>query len=211
MPNKICFDFDGVMVRSRHEDKTFLWSMALAPDLNFPMDLRATLFALPHWHDIVTGKKDFRDRLDLLFRDADAPCSVDTFVEYWLEHDLNWYDEIVTIARDAKARGAELYVTSNQDRLRSAYLRRQPLVQDLFNAIVTSSDLGVAKPDPLFFRKAFDVIGAADGDRPILIDDDSRNVAAAIDAGWTGIYFNPDLDPAATPAVLRNKLFDALA
>ena len=204
---KVCFDFDGVLVRSRYEDKTFLWSQAIEADLGISAALRAELFAPPHWQEIVVGKKPFQERLVQLFAEFAYERPVKDFIDYWLDRDLNWYEPALALARDLKASGVDLYVTSNQDRLRTQRIRDLPEIKELFTAVITSSELGVAKPDPDFFRGASRAI--AGSDRIILIDDDARNVAAAVEAGWTGFYFNPDLEPKTSFADLKLRVSTA--
>jgi putative hydrolase of the HAD superfamily len=53
---------------------------------------------------------------------------------------------------------------------------------DLFDVSCYSYDLGVAKPDPAFFTRAAERIGA-DASSILFIDDTSRNVTGARTAG----------------------------
>lgn len=203
---KICFDFDGVLVRSQKQNKELLWSTHLEADLGIDLTQKAKLFSKPHWHEVVIGKVNFRDRLQTTFSELKINCDIDLFINYWLEKDLNWYEEVVSLADELCLRKQELFVTTNQDKLRSARIRALPQIQKIFCRVITSSDLGVAKPNPEFFLQAAKILCPAKEEKIILIDDDSNNVMSAVEAGWVGIHFNPDLDSTARPKDLRQRL-----
>lgn len=71
-------------------------------------------------------------------------------------------------------------------------------VLDLFEAVVNSSSVGIAKPDPGIYRFAADQAGTDPG-RCLFIDDTTANVEAARALGMTGVHYR---DPADLRAVL---------
>ncbi|MER7012459.1 HAD-IA family hydrolase [Saccharopolyspora sp. NPDC000359] len=71
-------------------------------------------------------------------------------------------------------------------------------VLDLFDAVVNSSRVGVAKPDPRIYRIAADRAGT-ELDRCLFVDDTEANVEAARALGMTGVLYR---DPAELQAVL---------
>ncbi|MER7080755.1 HAD family hydrolase [Saccharopolyspora kobensis] len=71
-------------------------------------------------------------------------------------------------------------------------------VLDLFEAVVNSSSVGVAKPDPGIYRFAARQAGV-ELDRCLFIDDTLANVEAARVLGMTGVHYR---DPAGLRAVL---------
>lgn len=76
-------------------------------------------------------------------------------------------------------------------------LRRENLEQ-LFEVIVVSSEVGLAKPDPAIYDHTVTVLGVPPGSATLL-DDNPANVAAARDAGM-GAYLVRN--PAAVPNLL---------
>jgi len=191
---KICFDFDGVLVRSRDLDGGYVWTKTREQDLGVSADLMGQLFAAPHWNEILCGKACFQDRLNFLFRSIDTGCEVEEFISYWLDRDLNWYADALDLLRELRLAGHDLYIATNQERIRSGYLRQRPEVKEYFKDLFTSSELGIAKPDLEFFRVTKASLNLTMGEIPIFIDDDARNVDAATQTGWKAIHFAPDFD-----------------
>lgn len=76
------------------------------------------------------------------------------------------------------------------------YLR--PIMADLgldslFSSVYVSSEIGFAKPD----RRAFEYVLLSSGfsaENAIMIDDNARNVDAAVELGMKGIIFEPGKD-----------------
>ncbi|MFN7904300.1 MAG: hypothetical protein ACK5P5_03880 [Pseudobdellovibrionaceae bacterium] len=97
-PKKIFFDFDGVLVRSRSVDKTFLWQKNLEHDLKISSGMTKLIFRQPEWNEILSGKIDFRFKIETLFSQHALSISADEFIEYWLKHDLHWRDDILHLA-----------------------------------------------------------------------------------------------------------------
>jgi len=58
----------------------------------------------------------------------------------------------------------------------------------LFDGVFISSELGLAKPDPEFFREVLSRISASACDA-VMIDDNPKNIAGAREAGIDGIVY----------------------
>jgi putative hydrolase of the HAD superfamily len=202
----VFFDFDGVLVRSRLPNGSFLWKEKLETDLGISSDIQAKIFERPHWIEIIMGRAAFRPHLAKIFNTYRLNLDPEVFVEYWLQRDLNWYKEVLDLAEGLKDSGHDLYIATNQDQIRGQHIRRQVEVQRLFQAVFTSADIGVAKPDDAYFR---DIARRFDDDSSkvfLVIDDDIRNIKAAESIGWRGCHFDPDLDPESSIARLRKAL-----
>ena len=87
--------------------------------------------------------------------------------------------------------GYGVHLGTNQERYRAAHMREVLGYDGLFDVSCYSWELGAAKPDPAFFTEAALRIG----DLPaaiLFIDDSTRNVAAARDAGLTAEQWSLD-------------------
>lgn len=199
----IIFDFDGVLVRSRLLDKTFLWQQTIESDLGLPQTLREKIFKQPEWNEIICGQNDFRKRLEKIF--SNSP-KVDEFIQYWLAKDLDWYLPVLNLASGLKSTGHDIYIGTNQDRIRSAFIRTQPEVENIFTKVFVSCEIGVCKPNSEFYIKIVERFPQEDLSSFIVIDDDQRNVEAASKIGLKGIYFNPDLEKEHTAEFLKTSL-----
>ena len=138
----ILFDLDGVVIRSRRSDRTFLWQTDLQATLGIDPSVTAALFEQPTWNEILCGRQRFRDRLERVLDAARVPCSPDEFIAFWLANDLAWHTGVLALAERLKADGHQLFVATTQDALRSAHIRAQPVVTRLFAAVPWSLNWG---------------------------------------------------------------------
>jgi putative hydrolase of the HAD superfamily len=206
---KIFFDFDGVLVRSRCPDKTFLWQKEIERELKLPSTTMSILFQQPEWNEIISGRADFRRKIEEVFRQSSFSATADEFISYWLSRDLNWRYDILNLASDLKNAGHSLFIATNQDKIRLDYIGKQNEIIGLFLKIFSSCDLGITKPNPDFYQRIHDQNFSKQKEDFFIIDDDRRNIEAANSVGWSGLYFNPDLDDAHSVESLKSALAKA--
>jgi HAD superfamily hydrolase (TIGR01509 family) len=203
----IVFDFDGVVVRSRLRDGTFVWQENLETDLGISVDLRNQIFKQPEWNEMLCGRMDFNEHLTKIFTAHTSRAKPKDFIKYWLANDLNWNRAVVEVAGEFRADGHFTYIATNQDRIRGEHIRKQPETADCFTKVFTSADFGVAKPDLQFFRQ---LKASVESEPAIMVDDDPSNIAAAKDCGFLGLCFNPDVEISHTTDWLRESLSQLL-
>ncbi|HXK23062.1 MAG TPA: HAD family phosphatase [Myxococcota bacterium] len=95
-------------------------------------------------------------------------------------------------------------VTNNAREFRSAWRNLLPL-DELFDAVIDSSEVGVRKPDPAIFQRALAEVGGVAASRSIFLDDHPGNIAAARRLGMQGVLVGDD------PAVALSALEALLA
>ena len=61
-------------------------------------------------------------------------------------------------------------------------------LEGLFDVVVVSAAVGLAKPDPAIYRLALERLGTAP-ERTVFVDDFQRNVVAASELGMHGVHF----------------------
>ncbi|KAB8187705.1 HAD family hydrolase [Microbispora catharanthi] len=109
-----------------------------------------------------------------------------------------WADEeVLALLTRARARVPVVLVSNATSELAS-HLRELEL-HDAFDHVVSSYDVGVAKPDPRIFEIAARHAGVPPG-RCLFVDDRAENVGAARVLGMTGVVFR-------APADLETALF----
>lgn len=86
-------------------------------------------------------------------------------------------------------------VTNNVREFRDAWRAMIP-VDDLFDVVVDSCEVGFRKPDPRIYRKALELVGDIAPARAIFLDDYEGNVRAASSLGIRGIVVGTDPAPA---------------
>lgn len=95
-------------------------------------------------------------------------------------------------------------VTNNAREFRSAWRNLLPL-DELFDAVIDSSEVGVRKPNPAIFHRALAEVGGIAPSRSIFLDDHPGNIAAARRLGMQGVLVGED------PAVALAELEALLA
>jgi epoxide hydrolase-like predicted phosphatase len=83
-------------------------------------------------------------------------------------------------------------VTNNVAEFRPHWRAMLP-VDELFDLVVDSSEVGVRKPDPAIYRLALDGLGGVPPERTLFLDDYPSNIDAAEALGIRGILVENDL------------------
>ena len=81
-----------------------------------------------------------------------------------------------------------VYIASNNYKANIEYLTKRFKPNEWSSGQFYSYEMGVAKPDPAFFTQILTAIGAS-ASECLLIDDNEKNVRAAIALGISGIRF----------------------
>jgi putative hydrolase of the HAD superfamily len=134
--------------------------------------------------DVTCGRRTVEDALSEHFSSRDVDHLA--FLEQWLDEDMCVNEEVVLAAEGWARAGVPIVLATTQehrrvDRLRALFADRLRLIDLLYSA-----DVGVAKPNPEFFRIADERIG---GKAVVFIDDALSNVEAARAHGWTAIHY----------------------
>jgi epoxide hydrolase-like predicted phosphatase len=100
---------------------------------------------------------------------------------------------LVERARELRRDGyATALVTNNVAELRSHWRAMLP-VDELFDLVIDSSEVGVRKPDPAIYRLTLERLGGLPPERAVFLDDYASNVEAATALGIHGILVGDDL------------------
>jgi putative hydrolase of the HAD superfamily len=93
--------------------------------------------------------------------------------------------------RELRGQGLTCAIATNQHRERAAYMRRALGYERLFDPMVMSAEIGLAKPDPAYFRYALERIGLPAG-QVLFVDDVTANVDSARTVGLVAEVFAKD-------------------
>ena len=181
-------DVDGVLVR-RPDGRR--WDADLRADLGIdPADLQDQFFHT-HFADVLTGRADLLERLDLVLPELGSVTSRE-LVDYWFAHDATLDETLLAELAVARAAGLDTHLATVQEHHRARYLWHDLGMNDRFTAIHYAADVGHRKGEPAFYR----VVASRTGLTPAahcLIDDDRGNVQVARAAGWCAVHWSPGL------------------
>lgn len=184
-------DVDGVLVHGRPADGLPLFTY-LERDLCLSPTLLQQEFFRPYWVGIVTGQEPIEPRLTEVLSRIAPHLPAEKLLDYWFENDSRLDRQLLGDLSRLKDEGTRLYLATNQEHRRTAYLRDVLELGALFDGIFYSAALGTRKPESDFFRLATDGVGAAPEDIGF-IDDVEENVAAAAQFGWKALRWTPAL------------------
>lgn len=193
----ILFDVDGVVIHSLfHQDpaRQRVWSQHIEMDFGINGDAFNNFFRL-NYAEIVTGKTSIVSAMDAFLPTINAGHinSLD-LLEYWFKNDtpvnLQLLDGIKKLKQKAEV---NIYLATNQEHLRAFFLWSDLKLAHIFDDMFYAARLGVAKPDPNFFKKINQQLGPQ-SEAPLFFDDGQKNVDAGNAVGWDSVLFETEAD-----------------
>ncbi|NDL59443.1 HAD-IA family hydrolase [Phytoactinopolyspora sp. XMNu-373] len=181
------FDVDGVVIR-RPGGRS--WDADLEADLGIdPAALGRRFFAV-HFGDVVLGRADLFDRLDVVVP-ALGGISSRELVDYWFARDAHLDERLLNDLGEARARGLDVHLATVQEHHRARYLWDTLGLRRYFASMHYAADVGHVKTEEGFYR----VVESRTGLRPAehcLVDDTQENVSAAEREGWKAVLWTPE-------------------
>ena len=177
----IVFDADGVALQKSCFADCLISDYGITREMTRPFFQSA--FAA-----CQLGDADLKQELLPFLESWDWGSSVDEFVDYWLKCDSKTNDELLNYISQLKNLQINCYLASNQENYRATYLKTYLNLDELFDKIFYSSQIGSRKPDKVFFKKITDEL-KVDVNRIIFFDDSLEIVEASKDFGWKGEHY----------------------
>ncbi len=186
-PAGIIFDFGGVLWNMR-------WDVSrdLESTYGLPQGVIAsTLYALEAWRAVERGLGD----LDAWRAEAHRALEALAARALPRRHDL-WRGAQAPITENIALVRAlrppyRLAILSNADRTLRERLRDRVAIHDLFDDIVCSAEVGMAKPEPSIYALACERLGLSP-EACVFVDDHEPNVRAAEAAGLAAVLHRVD-------------------
>jgi len=192
----VLFDFGGVFTESPFEAaRNFATTVGVEPALMLDTVFGPYDHDSDHpWHRLERGEMTLGDaRAGILALGAERGFEADLFrVLAALGHSSGPRHEFLDRARSLRTRGiATAIVTNNVLEFRDAWRSMIP-VDELFDVVIDSCEVGVRKPDPRIFLAALERLGGVPPSKALFLDDYEGNVRAARALGVHGIVVTPD-------------------
>ena len=189
MIEAIFFDFGGVVGQLNRE-----MVKQLESDYGLPKNgLFKALYGTPEWRAAEIGKGSQKKWLEAAARALEEmantrkPAGVQEIAsQIWGGHD----EDVVRLIQRLNGRYLVGMLSNSTKRLEKQLLDRDG-IRSMFDVVINSARVGVAKPDVRIYRKAAEMIGAEPA-ACIHIDDLEDNVRGARDAGFAAIHHQGD-------------------
>lgn len=197
------FDFGGVLV---HEGSVNDFAR-LAPHADPAEVLRHAIgpYHEDHdhpWHRVERGELDMAEWYTLTVA-ALAEAGIDVVIPTSGSVLFTPNEPVVAAVREVRAAGGRTAVVTNNVRELSHTWRPVLPLDELFDTIVDSCEVGLRKPNPAIYLLAVERLGVAP-ERAVLLDDIESNLRGAEAAGLRAIHVEPD--PTAAVEALRALL-----
>ena len=189
MIEAVLFDFNGVLTTS-----PFAHMAALGTDAGVEGQVVLDLMLGPYdedtdhaWHRFERGEITAAEYgADLFARAAEANVQLDFGSLADMMSRLEIHDVVIERIRTLRAAGYRTGLVTNNVKEASSQWREMVPVDELFDVIVDSSEVGMRKPNPAIFLHALELLGVPP-ECAVFLDDAPGNVAGAGAAGLHGI------------------------
>ena len=183
----VIFDFGGVISNMR-------WDMAHELEEQHGLERNAilrTLYDCDEWREVQVGRGDidaWRESAHQRLEEA-AGKSLPPLHQQWRES-VGIIKENLALVRALRP-PYRLAVLSNADSTLEERMRDGMGIHHLFDTVICSAVVGMAKPDPDVYRLAAERLGLP-VEECAFIDDSERNVTAARELGMAAIHYRVD-------------------
>ena len=184
-PTALLIDFDGVL--RRHDP-----AIAAAIETRHGLEPGAILATGLEWDrqlPAITGQIGREEWLESI---AEALSVEQSVVREWDEDKGEIVPEVLRFVRDVRKAGMRVGLATNAMDDLGEVLDRHGIARQ-FDAVANSSEIGVHKPAPGYFRAACALVGAHPK-QCLFIDDADRNIRAARAAGLSAYRYTPGDD-----------------
>jgi epoxide hydrolase-like predicted phosphatase len=179
----VLFDFAGVVTSSP-------WAaLAAAGGGNLELLIGTYEEDTDHpWHRVERGEMAIADwAVEVTTMGKEIGVDVDFTPLQTLLGEMTVNHAIVDRVRQLRADGYRVGLITNNVREGSATWRALVPVDELFEIIVDSSEVGMRKPNPAIYHHALELLGGVEPSQAVFLDDAPGNVEGARRAGLAGI------------------------
>jgi len=173
----LLLDVDGVIVAP-----TFRFARWLEANCGLTPADTSPFFRGP-FVECVVGRRDLKDALSPFLDGWGWRDGVEAFLARWFEEDGELDSSLVDFVQSLRRAGLPCYLATMQEQYRLRHMRSEMGLDQLFDGIFASCEIGYPKPDIRFF----DAIAAKlrlPAETLAFWDDSEQNVQAARACGW---------------------------
>jgi putative hydrolase of the HAD superfamily len=180
----VLFDFAGVLTSSPWD------AMTEAGGGNLELLIGSYEEDTDHpWHQVERGEMAIVDWMTAVSETGKAQgVEVDFSPLRAMLGTMTLHDPIVDRVRTLRDEGYQLGLITNNVREGSATWRAMLPVDELFDVVVDSSEVGMRKPNPAIYHHALEALGGVPPQEAVFLDDSPGNVDGARRVGLHAIH-----------------------
>ena len=180
----ILFDVDGVVVNPP------IISETLERHFNLPFSETKEFF-LNDFNKCLIGKSDLKTELTPYINKWRWSEGVNEFINLWMETSSGINSLILTLVKNLKEKNIKCYLSTNQEKIRTAYLMEEMGLKDHFDGIFSSSTSGFLKPTKEYFEWVLEELNDLSIHKKdlLLIDDSLKYIDSAKKIGIDALLF----------------------
>ena len=191
MITTVLFDFAGVVTSSPWEHL----AAAGGGDLELLIGTYEEDTDHP-WHRVERGELAIQDWVvEITALGQERGVEIDFTPLRALLGEMTVHEPIIERVRSLREEGYRVGLITNNVREGSASWRALVPVDELFEVVVDSSEVGMRKPNPAIYLHALELLGGVPPEAAVFLDDSPGNVEGARRAGLAGILVE-DVDTA---------------
>jgi putative hydrolase of the HAD superfamily len=203
-PGPIILDYGNVLSRPQRHDRV----ASMAARLDVPTDLFAASYVAerPPYDGGEPPNEYWRRVVSRLGRSAlFSPSLLALMIE---DDTASWDDyreEVWDMVARFRARGGRAAFLSNNVPPLMARLRAERHIDDVFDVVTASCEVGVAKPGAAIFQLCLDALAVAPGEA-LFVDDHPANIAMAASLGIATFHFEGEDAVKRLDALVESRL-----
>jgi putative hydrolase of the HAD superfamily len=157
------------------------------------------------WHQVERGEIPITQWAEeVRAHGREAGVEIDFSPLLSLLQEMELHHQVIERVRDLRAAGYRTALVTNNVREGSSTWRAMLPLDELFDVVVDSSEVGMRKPNPAIFHHALELLGGIDPAHAVFLDDSPGNVIGARRAGLHAIeVHDPDEALAELAALLE--------
>ncbi len=169
----IIFDIDGVLINGKRFSDILEHDYKISKEKTLP-------FFTGAFQQCLTGNADLREEIAPFLKEWGWEKTVDDFLWYWFTAEQNVDREIFAYVEVLKSKGIHVYVASNNEKYRTAYLWNELGLSKVFAELFSSAHIGHLKHQPKFFERMMKKLPeGTQKDEILLWDDTKENIETA--------------------------------
>lgn len=182
MKKIVIFDADEVVIK-----REMYFSQRLARDFDIPEE-KIMEFFRNEYKDCAVGKADLKKALKKYMDAWGWKGSVDDLLRYWLESEREIDEEMANEIKSLRAKGYICCLATNNEYYRTRYLTEEAGLENLFDHIFSSAEIGYLKAENGFWKYVENKL-ETDLTDIIVWDSDEKNIKKVSELGMRGFVF----------------------